>query len=419
MNKEQSLAAHRIKKSVALAAKRESLAKKRVKIAEAKVVKANEAFEVAKDIVAKQKATLELAKQQILEQRELIKKYEALINTKYQQIDESKKSAKKADEALRARVESFVAKYNEKVKATEELESKVSKQTEVLVKAKECILSLREAKRKLEETISRREKIAECDANATVTPEVAPLEDQKPEPVKEPGTKVEPEKVDLDKFDEVKAKKIAKIYNEKYSVAEEESMQIFGKFGMKEAVERIQTIADAKVAESKKNEAAKLEAKQRKIAKIYNEKYSIAEEESMKIFGEVADIKAAVEKIQGLANEKLEAKKAENKKVVKPVKRINRAAESINKRIRPTKSKDSKVDEAKAIKIAKIYNQKYKMDEKASMNILRAYPQQIALEKLQSIANVTKKYITEAKTTKVEEAKTPEIKTSNMYSLFI
>lgn len=402
MNKEQSLAAHRLKKSVAMAARNESLAKKKTKIAEAKMAKMQESFEVAKDIVNKQKATLELAKQQILEQRELIKRYEALINLKYQQIEESKKSAVKSDEALKARVGKFVETYNSTMKTNEDLTNTIAKQREVLGKAKECIISLKEANSKLESAISRRAKV-ECDVNKNVTPKVAPVEDQKPKEVKDATVaKVQPEgKVDLDKFNEEKATKIAEIFKNKYGVDEKESMRIFGKYGMMEAVERIQTIANTLV---KPEPEAKVETK--------------AEEKKE----ETKEVKS-------------------EKKIVKPaIKRVNKAAESVNKRIvRPAKkeeakvkpmakaaveTKSNKIDEAKAIKIAKIYNQKYKMDETASMNILRAYDQKTALEKLQSIANVTKKYITEAKEvkpeTKVDEAKEAKAaEGTNLYSLFM
>ena len=65
MNKEKTLAAHRIKKKLAEAVKVKTVARNKIAIAESKVKKVSEAFDAAKKIVDKQKETLELAKKQI------------------------------------------------------------------------------------------------------------------------------------------------------------------------------------------------------------------------------------------------------------------------------------------------------------------------------------------------------------------
>ena len=101
MNKEKTLAAHRIKKKLAEANKAVNTAKSKTAIAESKTKKILEAFDAAKKVVNQQKDTLELAKKQILENRKLIKNYEKLLGVKYMQHENAVKLQQKA-EALNA-----------------------------------------------------------------------------------------------------------------------------------------------------------------------------------------------------------------------------------------------------------------------------------------------------------------------------
>ena len=122
MNKEKTLAAHRIKKKLAEANKAVNTAKSKTAIAESKTKKILEAFDAAKKVVNQQKDTLELAKKQILENRKLIKNYEKLLGVKYMQHENAVKLQQKA-EALNKMV---FKKLNRLKKHEEKLKKKFS-----------------------------------------------------------------------------------------------------------------------------------------------------------------------------------------------------------------------------------------------------------------------------------------------------
>lgn len=249
MNKQQTLAANRIKSKIARHAKSEALAVSRAKAAEAKTVKMKEAFDAAKDVIAKHKNTLELAKNQILEQRELIKNYEKLLNMKYSQNEALKRSLA----ALKA----------EAKKMAEAKGCKKEGELEV-PPVKPDIAPL--DKQAVKPADSEKPK-AEC---ATIEIPV------KPDKVDDVVAAAEPEKADDKKpaFDEAKARKIASYYREAYGMNEAASMNVLRKYSLHEASVKLQSVANT-LKKYKTESASKIkranEAKARITAKSANE----------------------------------------------------------------------------------------------------------------------------------------------------
>ena len=348
MNKEKTLAAHRIKKKLAEANKAVNTAKSKTAIAESKTKKILEAFDAAKKVVNQQKDTLELAKKQILENRKLIKNYEKLLGVKYMQHENAVKLQQKA-EALNA----------EHKKSNEDLQKKLEAYT------KRC--SILEARvKKMREEKELKSKVVSQDLQVV---KKADSKKAKVEAIKQAIAKKLAEKADFNKKELSRKKaKIAKVYSNKFGIAESFANNILDKHGMTEGLVRLQKIANRK-AESKKI--------------------------------------PMVQKIRESKNA------SENKKVV--IKRV-----SENKKAR-AKATNEEID-----KIVKIYTTKYKMPEAACRKIFEKYEKNEAVVKLQSVANEISKFSEskkpETKSTneskqKVDEASNVDSGVS-LYSLF-
>lgn len=348
MNKEKTLAAHRIKKKLAEANKAVNTAKSKTAIAESKTKKILEAFDAAKKVVNQQKDTLELAKKQILENRKLIKNYEKLLGVKYMQHENAVKLQQKA-EALNA----------EHKKSNEDLQKKLEAYT------KRC--SILEARvKKMREEKELKSKVVSQDLQVV---KKADSKKAKVEAIKQAITKKLAEKADFDRKELSRKKaKIAKVYSNKFGIAEKFANHILDKHGMTEGLVRLQKIANRK-AESKKISMA--------------------------------------QKIRESKNV------SENKKVV-------------IKKVSENKKAEAKTTNEEIDKIVKIYTTKYKMPEAACRKIFEKYEKNEAIVKLQSVANeISKfseskkpetKYTNESKQ-KVDEASNVDSGVS-LYSLF-
>ena len=231
MNKEKTLAAHRIKKKLAEANKAVNTAKSKTAIAESKTKKILEAFDAAKKVVNQQKDTLELAKKQILENRKLIKNYEKLLGVKYMQHENAVKLQQKA-EALNAKHK----------KSNENLRKKLEAYT------KRC--SILEARvKKMREEKELKSKVVSQDLQVV---KKADSKKAKVEAIKRAIAKKLAEKADFNKKELSRKKaKIAKVYSNKFGIAESFANNILDKHGMTEGLVRLQKIANRK-AESKK-----------------------------------------------------------------------------------------------------------------------------------------------------------------------
>ena len=299
MNKEKTLAAHRIKKKLAEANKAVNTAKSKTAIAESKTKKILEAFDAAKKVVNQQKDTLELAKKQILENRKLIKNYEKLLGVKYMQHENAVKLQQKA-EALNAKHK----------KSNENLRKKLEAYT------KRC--SILEARvKKMREEKELKSKVVSQDLQVVKRTD---SKKAKVEAIKRAITKKLAEKAGFNKKELSRKKaKIAKVYSNKFGIAESFANNILDKHGMTEGLVRLQKIANRKVESKKismvqkiresknvsKNKKAKAKATNEeinKIVKIYTTKYKMPEAACRKIF-EKYEKNEAVVKLQSVANE--------------------------------------------------------------------------------------------------------------------
>ena len=299
MNKEKTLAAHRIKKKLAEANKAVNTAKSKTAIAESKTKKILEAFDAAKKVVNQQKDTLELAKKQILENRKLIKNYEKLLGVKYMQHENAVKLQQKA-EALNAKHK----------KSNKDLQKKLEAYT------KRC--SILEARvKKMREEKELKSKVVSQDLQVVKRVD---SKKAKVEAIKRAITKKLAEKAGFNKKELSRKKaKIAKVYSNKFGIAESFANNILDKHGMTEGLVRLQKIANRKVESKKismvqkiresknvsKNKKAKAKATNEeinKIVKIYTTKYKMPEAACRKIF-EKYEKNEAVVKLQSVANE--------------------------------------------------------------------------------------------------------------------
>lgn len=282
MNKEKTLAIHRIKTKIATATRNEAKAKNKCVVAEAKVKKINEAFDAAKKVVDAHKKTLELAKKQILENRKLIAKYEKLLNIKYAQANNMSAESAKKDESIKAeskKVEIFKKRCafleGKLKKAIEEkdVKAKVVPQEDQAVKTADAKKAKVEAIKKIIEE--------KKNAKETKTSDEAKNESK----IKSKSTLESKEKASK-KVSETVAKKIAGIYAKKYRIPEAASMKILANYDKNEALAKIQSIANealkvstkSKATESKINSDSKTVETKEKI----NE--SAAEDQSVSLY---------------------------------------------------------------------------------------------------------------------------------------
>lgn len=318
MNKEKTLAAHRIKQRIAEAGKVKAAAKNKIAIAESKIKKVSEAFDTAKKIVDKQKETLELAKKQILEKREVIKRLESLLDIKYgQQKDLISKCA--ALEAKQKENESKVSKN----------ESNLSKKLEAY--QKRCQILENRIKKLLEDKEVKSKVISQDDQAV----KKADARKAKVEAIKAAIAKRLAEKSDIPTKELSRKKaKISKVYSNKFGISETIANHILNKHGIMEGSARLQQIANRKSASKKsesrismmqkmKNTKKVTESKSRvsmmqkmknnsdailnesdakKFAEIYARKYRMPETASMKILTKYPK-NEAIAKLQSVANE--------------------------------------------------------------------------------------------------------------------
>ena len=367
MNKEKTLAAHRIKKKLAEANKAVNTAKSKTAIAESKTKKILEAFDAAKKVVNQQKDTLELAKKQILENRKLIKNYEKLLGVKYMQHENAVKLQQKA-EALNAKHK----------KSNENLRKKLEAYT------KRC--SILEARvKKMREEKELKSKVVSQDLQVVKRTD---SKKAKVEAIKRAIAKKLAEKAGFNKKELSRKKaKIAKVYSNKFGIAESFANNILDKHGMTEGLVRLQKLAE-KAGFNKKE----LSRKKAKIAKVYSNKFGIAESFANNILDKHGMTEGLV-RLQKIANRKVESKK---------ISMVQKIRESKN--VSKNKKAKAKATNEEINKIVKIYTTKYKMPEAACRKIFEKYEKNEAVVKLQSVANEISKF---------SESKKPETKSTN------
>ena len=373
MNKEKTLAAHRIKKKLAEAVKVKTVARNKIAIAESKVKKVSEAFDAAKKIVDKQKETLELAKKQLLEKREVIKRLESLLDIKYgQQKDLISKCA--ALEAKQKENESKISKN----------ESNISKKLEAY--QKRCQILENRIKKLLEDKEFKSKVISQDDQAV----KKADARKAKVEAIKAAIAKRLAEKSDIPTKELSRKKaKISKVYSNKFGISETFANHILNKHGISEGLVRLQKIANRKSASNKSESRISMMRKMKNSKKLM-------------------ELKSRISMMRRMKNSK---KLTESKSRVSMMRRMKN-------------NSDTMLNESDAKKFAEIYARKYKMPETASMKILTKYPKNEAIAKLQSVANELVKYSNESKTIgKVNESKVKtneslESEGTSLYSLF-
>ena len=373
MNKEKTLAAHRIKTKLAEAVKVKTVARNKIAIAESKVKKVSEAFDAAKKIVDKQKETLELAKKQILEKREVIKRLESLLDIKYgQQKDLISKCA--ALEAKQKENESKISKN----------ESNISNKLKAY--QKRCQILENRIKKLLEDKEFKSKVISQDDQVV----KKADARKAKVEAIKAAIAKRLAEKSDIPTKELSRKKaKISKVYSNKFGISETFANHILDKHGISEGLVRLQKIANRKSASKKSESRISMMRKMKNSKKLTESKSRVSMMQKMKNSKKLTESKSRVSMMQKMKN-----------------------------------NSDTILNESDAKKFAEIYARKYRMPETASMKILTKYPKNEAIAKLQSVANELVKYSNESKTTgKVNESKVKtneslESEGTSLYSLF-
>lgn len=237
MNKEQTLAAHRIKAKLATAAKNEAKAKTRILATEAKVKQLVEACDAAKKVVDQHKETLELAKKQLDENKELIKRYEALLNMKYSQVESLKKQIKSLTENKKVS-ESNSKKLVECKKLLKETYDKYN-YSKKLLKAKFEQHKTLDARHK--SFVEKLQKLVE-EKEKRVVAKPVPEEEQAVKTANATKAKVEAKKSSLTNE---QISKISKMCKEKYSIPEKLSLNILKKYPKNEAVVKLQSLANS------------------------------------------------------------------------------------------------------------------------------------------------------------------------------
>ena len=243
MNKEQTLAAHRIKAKLATAAKNEAKAKSRILATEAKVKQLVEACDTAKKVVDQHKKTLELAKKQLDENKELIKRYEALLNMKYSQVESLKKQVKALTENKKDS-ESSSKKLDECKNSLKELTEKYN-HSKKLLKAKFEQYKTLDARHK--SFVEKLQKLVE-EKEKRVVAKPVPEEEQAVKTANATKAKAEAKKApktESDSLTNEQISKISKMCKEKYRIPEKLSLNILKKYPKNEAVVKLQSLANS------------------------------------------------------------------------------------------------------------------------------------------------------------------------------
>ena len=238
MNKEQTLAAHRIKTKLATAAKNEAKAKTRILATEAKVKQLVETCDAAKKVVDQHKETLELAKKQLDENKELIKRYEALLNMKYSQVESLKKQIKELSENKKVS-ESNSQKLAECKKLLKETYDKYN-HSKKLLKAKFEQYKTLDARHK--SFVEKLQKLVE-EKEKRVVAKPVPEEEQAVKTANATKAKVESKKEAI--LTNEQKEKISKMCKEKYRIPEKLSLNILNKYSKNEAVVKLQSLANS------------------------------------------------------------------------------------------------------------------------------------------------------------------------------
>ena len=239
MNKEQTLAAHRIKTKLATAAKNEAKAKTKILATEAKVKQLVEACDAAKKVVDQHKETLELAKKQLDENKELIKRYEALLNMKYSQVESLKKQIKSLTENKKVS-ESNSQKLAECKKLLKETYNRYN-HSKKLLKAKFEQYKTLDARHK--SFVEKLQKLVE-EKEKRVVAKPVPEEEQAVKTANATKAKVE-SKAKATSLTNEQISKISKMCKEKYSIPEKLSLNILKKYPKNEAVVKLQSLANS------------------------------------------------------------------------------------------------------------------------------------------------------------------------------
>ena len=238
MNKEQTLAAHRIKTKLATAAKNEAKAKTKILATEAKVKQLVEACDAAKKVGDQHKETLELAKKQLDENKELIKRYEALLNMKYSQVESLKKQIKSLTENKKVS-ESNSQKLVECKKLLKETYDKYNYVKKLLGAKFEQYKTLNSRHKlfveKLQKLVEEKEK--------RIVAKPVPEEEQAVKTANATKAKVEAKKSSSLTNEQIS--KISKMCKEKYRIPEKLSLNILKKYPKNEAVVKLQSLANS------------------------------------------------------------------------------------------------------------------------------------------------------------------------------
>lgn len=242
MNKEQTLAAHRIKAKLATAAKNEAKAKSKILATEAKVKQLVETCDTAKKVVDQHKKTLELAKKQLDENKELIKRYEALLNMKYSETESLKKQIKELSENKKVS-ESASKELTECKNSLKELTEKYN-HSKKLLKAKYEQYKTLDMRHK--SFVEKLQKLVE-EKEKRVVAKPVPEEEQAVKTANATKAKVEAKteaKTESTLTNE-QIEKISKMCKEKYRIPEKLSLNILNKYPKNEAVVKLQSLANS------------------------------------------------------------------------------------------------------------------------------------------------------------------------------
>ena len=410
MNKEKTLAAHRLKKTIVEAKQETKKAKTKTTVVEAKMKKVNEAFEVAKDVVEKHKETLKLAKDQILENRELINLYESLLDMKYKQVESLTREVKNLQEAKKVSDDEM-----EVAKKTDDTLEKCKKLIKIQHKKAEALQRRCEMLQAKLKKVSETKKVVGNSLNERYK-HVANFKTRQVETLKRRCKMLEEKLKDM----EVKRVKAKVVPADDQCVKKHDAMK-----AKVEALRKARKLAEqrkvgkrvlrrpARMGETSRitrrtvrmDEASRIA----RISKLYSRKYGISEAFSKRVL-EKLGIKEGTVKIQNLIQRSGKTAKNESRKVIarKPV----------------TKSVKDLATNEQAEKIAKFYNEKFNIPEKAAKNLLSKLPKNEAVAKLQMLANEVTKYaeskkVTESKKPVTESAQSEETSGTSLYSIFM
>ena len=386
MNKEKTLAAHRLKKTIVNATNESKKANAKKVVAESKVKKMSEAFEVAKDVVEKHKDTLKLAKEQILENRELIKRYETLLDMKYGQVETLTKEVENLQEAKKV-LESNSSNSKEVDETLNRCKQIISsKQREVKSLKNRC----ENLERKIRRTSEKKTNIAKSLTERYKN--IAGFKTRQAESYKNKCKMLEA------KIEELKTQLKAERVKAKVVPADDQAVKRHDAMKAKvENLRRARKLAESRKIRCNTKVSATEASKVNRIAKLFSSRFGISEAFSKKVL-EKHGLREGSTKLQKLIQNS-------TKKPITEGKRITR--KPLGRRV--GKLSEGKLSEAKAKEVAKLFSEKFNIPEKASMNILTKYNQNEALVKLKSLARDLSKYQNEKKE-KVTESKATDTK---------